>query len=126
MKGVMLGAGINQSLGSASVAGGVRFWSDYVGADLNLGAEHIAIDSSGVDVIKTTDLTVGAGVLVGFPIGRVKPHIRLGFAYSYVNDTVSNTKTNLYEIDPSVGVDFMATRHLMFGMDIFSFPFLSW
>ncbi len=124
VNGFMVTAAVSQALSNAGVEGGVRYWDDYVGADVNLGIERAALDASGTDIIKQTDITVGAGVLLGVPIGRIKPHIRVGFSYSYTKDYVSDIKIQTYDIEPSVGVDFMASEHLMFGMDILSYPFL--
>lgn len=122
VKGFTVLGSVSRSLSVANDALGVRYWTKYVGGDVSVGVEHVSIDASGANVIKATDLSVNGGVLVGFPVGRIKPYMRLGFGYSYLNDDVSNVTLNVFELDPSMGIDFAATKHLLFGVTVLSFP----
>jgi hypothetical protein len=126
VRGLAFGAAVTDLLGSTGVAGGVRYWHQYAGADFSLGFEKGSVDYSGTDVFDGTGFGLGFAGLLGFPIGRVKPHLRLGFAYGYSKDSVSDVTLETFEIAPSIGVDFLAADHLLFGMDILAFPFVLW
>lgn len=122
VKGFTVLGSVSRSLSSANSSVGLRYWSKYVGGDFTVGVERVSIDASGTNVIKATDISLNGGALVGFPIGRFKPYMRLGFGYSYLNDDVSNVTLNVFELDPSMGIDFAATKHLLFGVTVLSFP----
>jgi hypothetical protein len=81
---------------------------------------------SGVDIINGTGVGVGWGLLAGFPIGRLKPHLRLGFIYNYTKDSVAKTTLQDFEIAPTVGIDFLAAEHFLFGVDALSFDVVVW
>jgi len=121
VKGFMVTGAVSSVLSNASEVGGVRYWDKYFGGDLTVGAERVAIDTPGTDVIKANDISVNGGMLIGFPAGRVKPFVRIGFGYSYLKDYVSDVKLQTVEMDHSVGIDFMASQHLLFGINIVSF-----
>src|SRR5262245_2185798 len=88
VRGVMLGAEALRSFGNTDVAGGVRWWHEYFGADFVIEFEHFSVDASGTDLTRTTGVGIAPGFLVGFPVHRLKPHFRLGFGYSYTKDSV--------------------------------------
>lgn len=126
LEGLMLGAGVSEVLGNTGVGGGVRYWWEYLGVTFGLGFETGSLDVNGNNVIDGTGFQVGWGFLAGFPYGRIKPHFNLGFGYGYSKDSIQNISVKTFELSPTIGVDFLAADHLVFGLDVLSFPFVLW
>ncbi|MCC7460627.1 MAG: hypothetical protein IT286_04915 [Proteobacteria bacterium] len=124
VKGIMAGAQLTDLLGSTGLSAGVRYWGEYIGGDFSLSMEKSNIDASGTDIIDDTVLGFATGFLAGIPMNRIKPHVRFGLGYSYYKDSITSTKVKNLDLSPSIGFDFKAAEHLVFGLDLLSFPFV--
>lgn len=123
LTGVMVGAEVTDFLGTASVGIGGRYWSNILGGDLSFQFQNASFDASGTDIIDATQFSFSAGILAGLDMNRMKPHLRIGFAYSKSDDDVVGVHIKEFDLVPSIGVDFKAADHVMIGVDVLSFAY---
>lgn len=126
VQGPMIQAGVRNVFGNIGLLVGGRYWDKYWGSDFNLGVSRYSFDVNGTDLSKMTTFSFSPALLVGFPIKQFKPHFRFGFSYDYAKNSVANITLKSITLDPSIGVDFAVTEHLLLGVDVMAFPFTVW
>lgn len=126
VRGFMVQSGVSDTFGNIGLLAGGRYWNKYLGADFNLGISRYSLDVNGTDISKNTAFAISPALLVGFPIGQFKPHLRLGFSYTYTKDSTADYTLKTLDLEPSLCVDFAVTKHFLLGVDVVSFPFVLW
>ena len=123
----MVGAGVADVLGTVGIAGSAGYWGEYVGVTVSVGVQDMTVetDEFGGDDFKVTNSTlVGIGVSgrVGKQYGLLKPYVGVGFAYAFLGDDIEGIDTSLFQISPGIGIDFLASKHLVLSLDLISVP----
>lgn len=129
LTGFMVGAGVADVLGTVGIAGSAGYWGEYVGVTFEVGVQHVTLetDEFGANDFKFRDSTlvdIGVSGRVGKQYGLVKPYVGVGFGYSFVGNDITEIDTSLFQISPGIGIDFLASKHLVFSLNVISIPII--
>ena len=122
--GFYLQGTVGEVLGTTGVGLGGKYWSEYIGGAFGFSFDSGKADAEGTDIIDENNFSIGGSLLAGFPKGRLKPFVSVGFGYSQADDDIADIKVTAFEIVPAIGLDIAVTDHLLVGFSALNFSIL--
>ncbi len=123
LTGFMVGAVVADVLGTVGIGGSAGYWGEYVGVTFEVGVQQVTNETdTGIKFTDSTLVGIGVSGRVGKQYGLLKPYVGVGFGYAFVGNDITEIDTSLFQISPGIGIDFLASKHLVFSLNVISVP----
>lgn len=117
LKGAIVGVQVSESAAGMSMGAGVVYWHDYVGADFGMDVRKADVKLGSSKFLDLSSYNFTFGLRGGFQVKAFKPYARVALSYALLDNEVSNIQTRGFHFNPSLGIEFIAMPHLVFGLE---------